>query len=107
MCRLEFNFQNLPFSKCASKNVPFTCEWEAYPSHFSPFSKCAGIVCERSLNCILRCWLWFYVDCLLLKGRLIPAEIQTLDDKKKQRLTFPVNILDVIQKAELVCPSIL
>ena len=38
MCRLEFRFQNLP-----AKNVPFSCERrEAYPSHFSPFSKCAG-----------------------------------------------------------------
>ena len=38
-CRLRFRFQNLP-----AKNVPFSCEREAYPSHFSPFSKCAGIV---------------------------------------------------------------
>ena len=38
MCRLEFRFQNLP--KSAGKK----CEREAYPSHFSPFSKCAGIV---------------------------------------------------------------
>ena len=44
MCRLEFRFQNLPFSKSAGKNVPFSCEQEAYPSNFSPFSKCAGIV---------------------------------------------------------------
>ena len=42
--RLEFRFQNLPFSKSAGKNVPVLCEREAYPSHFSPFSKCAGIV---------------------------------------------------------------
>ena len=39
MCRLECRFQNLP-----AKNVPFSCEQEAYPSNFSPFSKCAGIV---------------------------------------------------------------
>ena len=32
-------FQNLP-----AKNVPFSCEQEAYPSNFSQFSKCAGIV---------------------------------------------------------------
>ena len=44
MYRLYFRFQNLPFSKSAGKNVPFSCEREAYPSHFSPFSKCAGIV---------------------------------------------------------------
>ena len=44
MCRLEFNFQNLPFSKCACKNVPFSCEREACPSYFSPLSKCVGIV---------------------------------------------------------------
>ena len=47
-------FQNVPvrtlFSKspvlkiCRQENVPFSCEREAYPSHFSPFSKCAGIV---------------------------------------------------------------
>ena len=34
-----YRFQNLP-----AKNVPFSCEREAYPSNFSPFSKCAGIV---------------------------------------------------------------
>ena len=44
LCRLRFRFQNLPFSKSAGKNVPFSCEREAYPSNFSPFSKCAGIV---------------------------------------------------------------
>ena len=44
MCRLEFRFQNLPFLKSVGKNVPFSFEREAYPSNFSPFSKCAGIV---------------------------------------------------------------
>ena len=44
LCRLRFRFQNLPFSKSTGKNVPFSCEREAYPSNFSPFSKCAGIV---------------------------------------------------------------
>ena len=39
-----FRFQNLPFSKFAGKNVPFSCEQEAYPLNFSPLSKCAGIV---------------------------------------------------------------
>ena len=34
-----YRFQNLP-----AKNVQFSCEWEAYPLNFSPFSKCAGIV---------------------------------------------------------------
>ena len=34
-----YRFQNLP-----AKNVPFSCEQEVYPSNFSPFSKCAGIV---------------------------------------------------------------
>ena len=45
MCRLEFRFQNLPFSKSAGKMyMTFSCEREAYPSHLSPFSECAGIV---------------------------------------------------------------
>ena len=44
MCWLEFRFQNLPFSKSAGKNVPFSYEREANPSHFSPFSKCVGIL---------------------------------------------------------------
>ena len=55
LCRLRFRFQNLPFSKSTvfkiyrfqnlpAKNVPFSCEQEAYPSHYSPFSKSAGIV---------------------------------------------------------------
>ena len=34
-----YRFQNVP-----AKNVPFSCERKAYPSHFSPFSKFAGIV---------------------------------------------------------------
>ena len=34
-----YRFQNLPV-----KNVPFSCSQEAYLSHFSPFSKFAGIV---------------------------------------------------------------
>ena len=38
-----YRFQNLP-----AKNVPFLCEREAYPLHFSPFSKCAGIVLTQS-----------------------------------------------------------
>ena len=29
-----YHFQNLP-----ATNVPFSCEREAYPSNFSPFSK--------------------------------------------------------------------
>ena len=33
MCRLEFRFPHLPFSKSARKNEPSSCEWEAYPSH--------------------------------------------------------------------------
>ena len=49
---LRWRFQNVtvrvPFSKStfaksADKNVPFSREQEAYPSHFSPFSKYAGI----------------------------------------------------------------
>ena len=44
LCRLGFRFLNLPFSKIAGKNVPFLCEREAYPSHFSPFSNLSGIV---------------------------------------------------------------
>ena len=37
MCRLEFRFHNLPFSKLPANNVPFSYEQEAHPSHFSPF----------------------------------------------------------------------
>ena len=53
MCLLEFSFQNLPFSKCAGKNVPFSCEREAYPSHFSPFSNVPA-PCERGLNLLAK-----------------------------------------------------
>ena len=54
VCRLElFRCQNLPFSKSASKNVPFSCEREDYPSHSSPFSKCAAIMLTQS-NLIFR-----------------------------------------------------
>ena len=48
VCRLGFRFQNLPFSKSAGKDVPFSCEREAHSSHFSPFSRPAS--CERSVN---------------------------------------------------------
>ena len=39
MCQLLFYFQNR-----LAKYVPFSCEREAYLSHFSPFLKCAGIM---------------------------------------------------------------
>ena len=42
--RLGFRFQIYRFRNMPAKNVPFSCEREVYPSHFSPFSKCAGIV---------------------------------------------------------------
>ena len=44
MCRLEFRFRNL-----SAKNVLFSCEREAYPSHFSPFSNLPAL-CERRLS---------------------------------------------------------
>ena len=40
----------VPFSKSSGKNVPFSCEREAYPSNFSPFSKCAG---RHRVNAVL------------------------------------------------------
>ena len=52
MCRLEFRFQNLPFSKSAGKKM---CRFRvkcACPSNFSPFSKCAGIVWTQSQSCL-------------------------------------------------------
>ena len=44
MCWLEFRFQNLPLLKSTGENVPYSCVWEAYPSHFSLCSECASIV---------------------------------------------------------------
>ena len=38
-CYVRVRFKNLP-----AKNVPFSCEREAYPSNFLPFSKFTGIV---------------------------------------------------------------
>ena len=49
LCLLGFHFQNLPFSKSASKNVPFSCEREAYPSHFDRLKNFPAS-CESSLN---------------------------------------------------------
>ena len=43
-CRFRNVSVRVPFSKSAGICVPFSCERKAYPSHFSPFSKCAGIV---------------------------------------------------------------
>ena len=47
--------------KSAGKNVPFSCEWVAYPLHFSPFSKFAGIVwtqskCMKAISACYRKW---------------------------------------------------
>ena len=53
-CRFQNVLIRVPFSKsavfkiCRQKNVPFSCKQEAYPSNFSPFSKCAGIVWTQS-----------------------------------------------------------
>ena len=44
MCMLELRFQIYRFRNLPAKDVPFSCEREANPSHVSPFSKCAGIV---------------------------------------------------------------
>ena len=49
MCRLEFRFQNLPFSNSSDKNVPFSCELGTYPSHFHRFQNVPAS-CERSLS---------------------------------------------------------
>ena len=54
----RYHFQNVPVRvpfpkytvfKSAGKNVPFSCEQEAYPSHISPFSNVLAS-CERSLD---------------------------------------------------------
>ena len=45
-------FSNLLFPKSADKNVPFSCEREAYPSHFHRFQNVSAS-CKRSLNKIL------------------------------------------------------
>ena len=34
-----------------------------------------------------------------------PAQVQALDSMGKKQPTLPVNIVDVIQKAEIVCMS--
>ena len=44
MCRLEFHFKIYCFENLPAKNEQFSCEREAYPSQFSPFLKCAGIL---------------------------------------------------------------
>ena len=48
-----YRCQNLP-----AKIVPFSCEREAYPSNFSPFSKCAGVICVSAWSCI-SAWGWY------------------------------------------------
>ena len=55
-----FGFHHLPFSKSAGKNVLFSCELEACPPHFSPFSKCAGIV--STLSCCHLCYRFFKIQ---------------------------------------------
>ena len=46
--RLGFRFQNLPFSKSAGIKVPFSCEREAYPSHFFTVFK----MCRHRVNAV-------------------------------------------------------
>ena len=43
-CWLHFRLRNLLFSKSTGKNVPVSCERDAYPSHFLPFSKYTGFM---------------------------------------------------------------
>ena len=54
---------------------------------------------SRMLVVVLR--RFFHVEKKIDK----PAQIQALDGMKKKQRTFPVKILDVIQKVELVCRS--
>ena len=61
LCRLWLRFQNLPFSKSAGKNVPFSCEWEAYPSNFHRFQNVPAS-CERSLKTLLWSVLQVFAD---------------------------------------------
>ena len=49
MCWLEFSFLNLPFSKCAGKNMPFSCEREAISHIFHRFQNVPAS-CERGLS---------------------------------------------------------
>ena len=49
MCRLEFRFQNIPFSKSAGKNVLFSCE-RPIRRIFHRFQNVPAS-CERSLRC--------------------------------------------------------
>ena len=46
--KLKVDFEISRFRNLLAKHVPFSCELEAYPSQFSSFSKCAGIVWTQS-----------------------------------------------------------
>ena len=55
MCRLEFRFQILTFSKYAGKKCAVSCERETYPSNFSLFKMCRcsmriGPLCKSVLS---------------------------------------------------------
>ena len=50
MCRYRVNGRPIRHIFHRFQNVPVSCEREAYPSHFSSFSKCAGIVWTGGLS---------------------------------------------------------
>ena len=52
VCSLEFRFffKIFRFRNLQAKNVPFSCEQKAYPSHFSPFSNRGGILWTQSMK---------------------------------------------------------
>ena len=53
MCRLQFRFQNLPFSKSAGKNVPFSCEQGGLSvEFFTVFKMCRHRVNAVLVNCL-------------------------------------------------------
>ena len=79
--------------------MPFSCEREAYPSNFSPFSKC-GASCERSQSLRLQniliatkyiktkgCTAFPPLSCNILENSHLTTHLVKFSQRKPQRYT--------------------
>ena len=67
----------------SSNCVIYKVKWEAYPSHFSPFSKCVNAVLKNK-NCFVsfhQCFVFNKTDRVIAVKK---ADIATMADPRKQ-----------------------
>ena len=93
---MQYHFQNVPvravfskstiFKSCWQNNVPFSCEREAYPSHFSPFSNSAGIDLLAILQKSLDRALFLYISIREVRSSGVRASITIMHIRKFLKL---------------------